>query len=259
MCKHKFNSSSSSDILDYMDNLYFSSMTQKVATKKPFYKSNIFRISLLGIFTLIYFFFISPIFEKYITNSLLESIRGNKHVTLNYLTPLYAQEVYTHDYSIDTLINSDITKRVKDKGDIQTEDTRVIAMQKFLYDYNSPIYPYAKTFITEADKYGLDWRLVASISGVESAFGNLIPRGTHNGWGWRGINKNPQGWSQFEDWNAGIAEVTRGLAQGYGIDLTPFQIEPYYCPPCGANPAHAWANGVSRFMRELKYYADNLN
>ncbi len=242
-----------------MYNPYFSSMSKKVATKKHFYNSNIFRISLIVIFTLIYFALISPIFERYISSSLLESIRANKEVTLNYLTPLYAQEIYTHEYSINTLVNSDITKTIKNKGNIQTEDPRVIAMQKFLYDYNSPIYPYAKTFITQADQYGLDWRLVASISGVESAFGNLIPKETHNGWGWRGINKNPEGWSQFPDWNAAIAEVTRGLSQGYGIDLTPFEIEPYYCPPCGLNPAHAWANGVSRFMRELKYYSDNLN
>ncbi len=127
-------------------------------------------------------------------------------------------------------MDSELTKNSVSKTDIKTEDARVIVMQKFLFEYNSPMYPYSKTFIIEADKYNLDWRLVASISGVESAFGNIVPRGTHNAWGWRGINKNPEGWSQFETWNAGIAEVTRGLAQGYGITLTPYQIEQYYCP-----------------------------
>ncbi len=242
-----------------MKDPYFSSMSKKVRTRKPFLKSHTFRISLFVITTLIYFFLFSPLIEKGISNSLLGYLRKSKSVTLNYLTPLYGQEIYTSDYSINTLVNADITRDITEKGSIQTEDTRVIAMQKFLFDYNSPMYPYSRTFITEADKYGLDWRLVASISGVESSFGNIIPRGTHNAWGWRGINKNPEGWSQFEDWNAGIAEVTRGLSQGYGIDMTPYQIEQYYCPPCWANPAHAWANGVTRFMRELKYYSDNLN
>lgn len=234
-------------------------MKKKVGLRKSFLNSNIFRISLFLLLTVVYFLFISPIFENFLSNTALKSIRENKLVTLNYLTPLYAQKIYTNEYTINTLIGSDITKGSVSKTDIKTEDTRVVAMQKFLFDYNSPMYPYSKTFITEADKYGLDWRLVASISGVESAFGNIVPRGTHNGWGWRGINKNPDGWSQFESWNAGIAEVTRGLAEGYGITLTPYQIEQYYCPPCWANPAHAWANGVSRFMRELKYYSDNLN
>lgn len=242
-----------------MDGMYFSSMTKKVSPRKSFLNSTLFRISLFVIISLIYFLLISPLLEKYVVNTVLDSIRENKDVTLNYLTPIYGQEIYTNEYTIKTLVESDITKQSLDSGYIKTEDTRIISMQKFLFDYNSPMYPHAKTFISEADKYGLDWRLVASISGVESAFGNLIPRGTYNGWGWRGINKNPEGWSQFESWDAGIAEVTRGLAQGYGITLTPYQIEQYYCPPCWANPAHAWAGGVSRFMRELKYYADNLN
>ena len=242
-----------------MDGIYFSSMVKKVNTRKSFLNSSIFRISLFVVFSLIYFFLISPLLEGAITNSVLKSVRGSKDTTLNYLTPLYGQEIYSSEYTIKTLVNSDFTKSSTDNSNIVTEDPRVIAMQKFLFENNSPMYPYAKSFITHADQYGLDWRLVASISGVESVFGNIIPKDTYNAWGWRGINKDANGWSQFENWDSGIVEVTRGLAQGYGVDMTPFQIEPYYCPPCGLNPAHAWANGVSRYMRELKYYADNLN
>ena len=242
-----------------MDGIYFSSMKQKVGPRKSFLNSNMFRIPLFILISVIYFILISPSLEKYISESVMNGIRDNRSVTLNYLTPLYAQKLYTNEYTINTLIGADITKQAISQADIKTEDTRVIAMQKFLFDYNSPMYPYSKTFITEADKHGLDWRLVASISGVESAFGNITPDNTHNAWGWRGINKNINGWSQFESWNAGITEVTRGLAEGYGITLTPYQIEQYYCPPCWANPAHAWANGVSRYMRELQYYANNLN
>lgn len=139
---------------------------------------------------------------------------------------------------------------------LQTSNPKILAMRKFLLDYDSPMYGSAETFVKEAEKYGLDWRLVASISGVESAFGNLIPSNTNNGWGWRG---GPAGaYSIFSNWNEGIKTVTRGLALGYGITLTPFDIEQAYCPPCYANPSHAWANGVTRFMSELKYYLDNL-
>lgn len=168
------------------------------------------------------------------------------------------------EIQVDKLAGSDILSNIKKETvtlnggiGLQTSDSRILAMRKFLSDYNSPMAPYADVFITEADRYGLDWRLVASISGVESAFGNLIPRNSNNGWGWRG---GPGGaYSIFESWGAGIKVITRGLARGYGVNMTPFQIERAYCPPCYANPAHAWANGVTRFMYELKYYHDNLD
>lgn len=241
-----------------MNEEYISSIYGKDVTRKRFSKSNIVRLTLISLSFLIYIFLVSPTFEGFLKDSILNGLRGSKKVTLNYLTPLYGQEVFTNEYTLTSLSSADVLSKLDSKTSFRTEDPRVVVMQRFLFNYNSPMYPSARTFIDEADRYGLDWRLVASISGVESAFGNLIPRGTHNAWGWRGINKNPDGWSQFDTWDAGIAEVTRGLAQGYGITLTPFQIEPYYCPPCGLNPAHAWANGVTRFMRELKYYLDNL-
>jgi len=150
------------------------------------------------------------------------------------------------------------TDMVDSKTRYYVKDPRVLAMSNFLGDYNSPMQPYAQIFVIEADKYGLDWRLIASISGVESAFGNLIPSGSNNGWGWRGINGNANGWSMFENWEEAITYITERMAVGYGITRTPFDIESTYCPPCGANPAHLWANGVTRYMNELQYYVNNL-
>ena len=242
-----------------MNEPYISSIYKKDSKKPSIFNSNILRLSLFFLIFLFYSLIISPLLEGSLRGTILNTVRESKRVTLNYLTPLYGQEMYTSEYTITTLGSSDVFKKVSSKTDIKTEDPRVLVMQRFLLDYNSPMYPYARTFITQADIYGLDWRLVVSISGVESAFGNIIPRGTNNAWGWRGENKNADGWSQFASWDAGITTVTSRLALGYGTNLTPFQIESSYCPPCGINPAHAWANGVSRYMRELKYYLDNLN
>jgi hypothetical protein len=140
---------------------------------------------------------------------------------------------------------------------IGTTNPKIIALQKFLIDYNSPLYPYAKDFVASAEKNKLDWRLVASISGVESGFGTVIPGKVNNGWGWRG---GPNGaYSEFATWPDGIEVITEGLARGYGITLTPFDIEVNYCPPCHANPYHAWANGVVKYMNELNYYLNNLD
>lgn len=242
-----------------MDKGYISSTREKRVWRSTFKKSNLIRGSLILLSFLIYILLISPTVENLTKSFILNEIRASKEITLNYLTPLSNSEVYAQDYNINTLSTPDLLKKVNSKTQILTEDPRILAMEKFLLSYNSPMYPFAKNFIEEADTYGLDWRLVVSISGVESAFGNLIPKGTNNAWGWRGANPTERGWSQFDTWGHGIAEVTRRMALGYGTTLTPFQIEATYCPPCGENPAHAWANGVARYMRELDYYVDNLD
>lgn len=223
---------------------------------KDFMHSNIIRILFGLLILLLYYFFLSPKVENLLTYAIAKSVKGVSTSAVNTLTPVFDIHVYSGTYNLSSDIGS---STLISKTKFFTIDARIVALNKFLIDYHSPMAQYAQTFIDEADKYGLDWRLVASISGVESAFGNLIPAGTHNGWGWRGINKNSAGWSVFATWNDGIKEVTRGLAQGYGTSLTPFEIEPAYCPPCAEGSAHAWANGVTRFMNELDYYVDNLD
>ena len=141
-------------------------------------------------------------------------------------------------------------------GELVTSDTRVVAMHRFLVNYDSPMAPYAETFVVEADDAGLDWRLMAAISGVESAFGRLIPYNSYNAWGWRG---GPGGdFSNFSSWRDGIEFITPRVADGYGTDIDVFEMEPTYCPPCGRNPEHAWANGVERYMGQLSEYRENL-
>lgn len=141
-------------------------------------------------------------------------------------------------------------------GELITSDTRVVALNRMLVDYGSPLAPFAELFVATADDVGLDWRLAAAISGVESAFGQLIPRNSYNAWGWRG---GPGGdFSDFDGWGDGIEYVTRRIAIGYGTSIDVFVMEPTYCPPCGANPHHAWANGVNDYMAELEEYRRNL-
>jgi hypothetical protein len=221
------------------------------------YHSRITRVLTVLITLALYYIFISPHYEKVMVDAIEKISQGNSQTQINALTPVFDIHIYSPEYNLSTNI-ADTKKTGVSR--FLTVDPRILAMNKFLTDYHSPMAPYANVFITEADRYGLDWRLVASISGVESAFGNIVPGGnSNNAWGWRGINKNANGWSMFATWPDGIKEITRGLSQGYGITLTPFEIEPAYCPPCAEGTAHVWANTVSRFMRELDYYADNLD
>src|SRR5262249_29143298 len=62
-------------------------------------------------------------------------------------------------------------------------DQRAVILKDYLAQYNSPLENHAQDFVDAADSYGIDWKLVPAISGVESTFGKAIPGG-FNGWGW---------------------------------------------------------------------------
>lgn len=215
-------------------------------------KSRVKKIIIFFVLFLIFHLTIGQGFVNYVNSVSAQSTT----IEINRLSPIEANGLYISSTDSSFLFNSDILGSKSNELTVKTTDPRVLAMRKFLIDHYSPLYTYADIFVSEADRVGLDWRLVVSISGVESAFGNLIPYRSNNGWGWRG---GPGGaYSLFPTWKEGISTVTRRLAIGYGTELTPFDIEPTYCPPCGRNPQHAWANGVTHFMNDLNYYVENL-
>ena len=221
------------------------------------HSSNIFRVVALLILFVLYYFLLSPLIESFISKQIILVLRSGQKQTLNVLSPVFDVYANSKEYNLATYDGNLKSKSISNTK-FFTIDPRVLAMNKFLQSYHSPMAASAETFVIEADKYGLDWRLLASISGVESAFGNITPKGSNYAWGWRGVNGNEDGWSMFTTWDDAIIHITERFSKGYGTDMNPFQIEPIYCPPCGASPAHAWANGVTRFMLELQYYLDNL-
>jgi hypothetical protein len=95
-----------------------------------------------------------------------------------------------------------------------TADTRATRLRLFLESYDSPLASEAETFVAEADKNNLDWKLVAAIAGVESTFGKEIPAGSYNGWGW-GIFTGASDGVHFKNWADGIAQVSEGLRTNY--------------------------------------------
>ena len=223
--------------------------------KKNILTSNITRVGAILIVLTLYSIFLSPKVESLLVEKMAFVLRNSSNRQMNTLTPIFDIHVYAGDYNLSSSFGSGSTSS---RTKFFTLDPRVLAMNKFLTDYHSPMAKYAEVFVTEADKYGIDWRLIASISGVESAFGNLLPQGSNNGWGWRGINSNDDGWSIFPSWQEAIAHITERMALGYGTDLTPLDIQNTYCPPCGETGLNLWANGVTGFMNELEYYVNNL-
>jgi hypothetical protein len=130
-------------------------------------------------------------------------------------------------------------------------DSRTTILKEYLKQYNSPLVPFAGTFVEIADKYNLDWKLVAAISGVESTFGQQIPYESFNGWGWGIYGDNM---IRFTSWKDGIETVSEGLRNKYinkwgAKDV--YEIGRFYA----SSPT--WAQRVTYFMAKIDEFKDS--
>ena len=163
--------------------------------------------------------------------------------TLLIITP----KTYAEEKSSDSSAN--FSKII---ASMKASDGRAKVLKAYLERYNSPLAPYAKTFITAADQYNLDWRLVAAISGVESTFGKAEPVDCYNGWGF-GIYGTQT--LCFPTYREAIFTISKSLRQQYmdkwgAADV--YAIGHYYA----ASPT--WASRVSYFMADMENYRQTL-
>lgn len=128
------------------------------------------------------------------------------------------------------------------KPNSPADDIRVAALKNVLNKYDSPLAPYAKDYVVLADKYGVDWKLLPSISGLESSFGKHLMPNSHNGYGWGG------GHIYFTSWEDGIETINKAIRENY-IDkwkaTTVNDMGPIYAE------SPTWAVRVNRFMNEI--------
>lgn len=123
---------------------------------------------------------------------------------------------------------------------------RVVILYNFLDNYNSPLKNYALNFVEDADKYKLDYRLLAAISGVESTFGQQLPYNSYNAWGWGIYGDNM---IRFNSYPEAITSISKSLRENY-IDnwkaQNVYQIGRFYA----ASPT--WAQRVVYFMGKIE-------
>ncbi len=134
--------------------------------------------------------------------------------------------------------------------EIEKIDARTKIIEDFLTDYKSPLAKYSNTFVTVADKYNLDYRLLPAIAMQESNGGLKIINNSFNPFGY-GIYGNMK--LKFDSWDKAIERVGRALREDYlnmGL-TTPEKIMAKYTPPSLAKGG-AWAKGVNSFMIELR-------
>jgi hypothetical protein len=128
-------------------------------------------------------------------------------------------------------------------------DVRTKALKQVFAKYNSPLLEQAQYFVKYADEYGVDWKLLPAISGLESTFGKFLMPGSYNAYGWGG------GRIYFESWEDGIRTINKSLRARYidrGADNV-WSIGPIYAE------SPTWAVRVNIFMEEIDQEFLNLS
>jgi hypothetical protein len=121
-------------------------------------------------------------------------------------------------------------------------DIRILKLQLYLKKRNSPMELQAAKIVMTADRYGLDWRLLPAIAGVESSFGKRMPKNSYNAYGWA------NGEYKFHSWEESIDIVSKTLKEKYidkGADNL-YKIARIYAPP-----SKTWARNVGFFVKQM--------
>lgn len=133
------------------------------------------------------------------------------------------------------------------ENNIFFKDVRIEMVKQFFEKYKSPLEPFAKTVIENADKYGLDYRLLPAIAMQESNLCQKIIADSYNCWGFGIYGKKV---TRFESYPEAIDTVSKTIADNYiagGLD-TPQEIMKKYTPSNDGS----WADSVSHFMNLLQ-------
>lgn len=175
-----------------------------------------------------------------LTGVILNSI--TKDVPIDYVEANGSSDIANSSISTSRQIEETIVvkKYIPNESPEYTPDARKVEnIRKYLAGRNAPLADYAQEFVEAADHYGIDYRIVAAISVIESNGGRHTFK-KYNAWGW--------GKSSFENWRDGIWSVSAGISRYYSRGLTrPELIAPYYCPP----NAVKWAQNVNYVMNQI--------
>jgi hypothetical protein len=123
-------------------------------------------------------------------------------------------------------------------------DPRAAQMRVVLTKYNSPMVGLEDTLIKTAEKYGLDWTLMAAIAGTESSFAKRMPANCNNPYGWGIYGDNKICFASLEDSIEGVAS---GLAKKYNISSIESIARTY-----NKVSTEGWIKHTKFFMNKIK-------
>lgn len=133
--------------------------------------------------------------------------------------------------------------------EIITEDARAKIVENFFNEYKSVLAEQSNIFVSVADKYELDYRLLPAISMQESNGAKRMFKGSYNPFGFGIYGSLALRFSSFEE---AIEKVAQSLREDYlNIGLTTTEeIMSKYTPP-SLEKGGVWAKGVNSFMEKM--------
>jgi hypothetical protein len=137
-------------------------------------------------------------------------------------------------------------------ANVVSADARVYLVEAFLKDHKSPMSPYAKHIVTEADRNGLDFRLIPAIAMCESNAGKHMPMKREFNFAGIAVYTGQNYGKAFDSWEHAITWVSEYIKERYydkGVtDLK--DIGAIWAPPSVA-AGHSWSNCVDSFQNEI--------
>lgn len=126
----------------------------------------------------------------------------------------------------------------------QSDQHRLAQMRVVLAKYNSPMLGLEDILIETAEKYGLDWTLMAAIAGTESSFARRMPHECINPYGWGIYGDNKLCFTSLE---GSIEGVASGLAKKYNISTLESIARTY-----NTVSTNSWISHTRFFMNKIK-------
>jgi len=123
-------------------------------------------------------------------------------------------------------------------------DLRAQQMRVVLQKYNSPMVGLEDVLIRTAEKYGLDWTLMAAIAGTESSFAKRMPFQCINPYGWGIYGDHKLCFKSLADAIEGVAS---GLAKKYNTSSVESIARTY-----NQVSTEGWINHTKFFMNKIK-------
>lgn len=149
-----------------------------------------------------------------------------------------AERVAGASASMAASVRNEAISTASETTNIKDYAAKKRAIMRVLEQDNSPMAPYADSFLKACMKYTIDCYLLPAIAGHESGFGRMVAPGTNNAFGWGG------GYIGFKDWGEGIATVAAGLRTNYVTEgpITPDMIGSKYAA------STTWSTKVHYYM-----------
>ena len=128
-------------------------------------------------------------------------------------------------------------------------DSRVLLVESFLKKNKSPMSSYADIIVSEADRNGIDFRLIPAIAMCESGAGKRMPKKDEfNAFGIAVYTGQNHG-KAFDSWPHAITWVSQYIKEKYYdkgfTDL--YNIGAIWAPP-SVNTGYSWTNCVQSFQ-----------